>query len=80
VLFHLSQAEARLRAGVPVIAVHGPVGQELTTSTSEFRDRSDQLGSPAGQTRIGREIVLIRFNPPPAATPGPLEADVRSNP
>jgi mannosyltransferase len=80
VLFHLSQAEARLRAGATVIAVHGPVGQELTSTTSEFRGRAGQIGTPAGETRIGREIVLIRFNPPPGATPGPLEADVRPNP
>ncbi len=80
VLFHVSQAEARLRAGASVIAVHGPVGQESTSPASEFGDRAGRLGSPAGETRIGREIVLIRFNPPPGATPGPLEADVRPNP
>ena len=32
VLFHVSQAEARLRAGASVIAVHGPVGQEFDKS------------------------------------------------
>ncbi len=80
VLFQLSQAEAHLRAGGTVIAVHGPTGQGWTSRTAGFKARVAVLGTPVGETRIGHEIVLIRFNPPPGPTPGPLEADVRPNP
>ncbi len=82
VLFDLGKAEAKLRSGVPVIAVHGPTGQAITMPTSAFRALIQPLGTPAAKTAIGREIVLIRFNPPSGPAPGPLEAssDVRSNP
>ncbi|HUC19794.1 MAG TPA: hypothetical protein VMA37_19115 [Acetobacteraceae bacterium] len=80
-LFDLGAAEAKLRAGTPVIAVHGPSGQAITTRTSTFHARVRPLGTPAAETAIGREIVLIRFNPPAGPAPGPLEAsDVRPNP
>jgi mannosyltransferase len=80
VLFQLGQMENRLRAGDTVIAVHGPTGQGWTSRTAGFKARLAQLGAPVGETRIGHEIVLIRFNPPPGPPPGPLEADVRPNP
>ena len=80
VLVQLSQVENQLRAGNPVIAVHGPTGQGWMSRTSGFKARLAQLGPPADETKAGREIVLIRFNPPPGPVPGPLEADVRQNP
>jgi mannosyltransferase len=81
VLFDLGQAEAKLRSGIPVIAVHGPTGQGFTSRTAAFRANVQRLGTPVGETGIGKEIVLIRFNPPPSPAPGPLEAsDVRPNP
>jgi mannosyltransferase len=77
VLYHLSQARAQLKAGVPVIAVHGPVGQGWTSTESAFRVRMRRIGTPAQETRIGQEILLIRFNPLPRPHPGSLEANVR---
>jgi mannosyltransferase len=80
VLFRISEAEARLRAGAPIIAIHGPIGQELTSRRSAFRVRVGQLGTPDEETRIGREIVLIRFNPTPGRTSSRSEANVRPIP
>jgi mannosyltransferase len=75
VLLRISEAEARLDAGAPIVAIHGPVGQERTSRTSAFRARVAQLGTPAGETRIGREIVLIRFNPTPDRASAPSKAN-----
>jgi mannosyltransferase len=80
VIFHISEAAARLGAGAPIIAIHGPVGQERTARSSAFRARVAQLGTPVGETRIGRDIVLIRFDPTPGRAAGPSEANVRPIP
>jgi mannosyltransferase len=79
-LLLIEDAETRLRAGSPVIAVHGPTGQELTSPMSVFRARLQQLGTPAGETSIGQEIVLIRFNPSPESDSGPAVSDARPSP
>lgn len=63
VLFQVGQAADRLRDHHPIIAVHGPTGQALLSEISAFRAGLSQLGAPANQTRIGQDIVLIRFNP-----------------
>lgn len=78
--FRISEAKARLGAGAPIIAIHGPIGQGLTSRTSAFRDRVAQLGTPAGEIRIGREIVLIRFDPTPDRASDPLKAEIRPIP
>jgi hypothetical protein len=80
VLFQISDAEARLRAGTPVIAVHGSTGQGRTKPMPAFRAGLAQLGTPGGETRIGRNIVLIRFDPIPVAASNVSPADVRPNP
>ncbi|HEY2534823.1 MAG TPA: hypothetical protein VGJ20_44115 [Xanthobacteraceae bacterium] len=63
VLFGISEAEARLRAGTPIVAVHGPAGQERISPASTFRARVGRLGTPVEETQCGQEIMLIRFNP-----------------
>jgi mannosyltransferase len=80
VLFRISEAEARLGAGAPIIAIHGPVGQERTSPRSAFRTRVGQLGTPAAETRIGREIVFIRFDPTPGRTSDAPKAAIRPIP
>jgi mannosyltransferase len=79
VLFRISEAEARLRAGAPIIAIHGPIGQGLTSRMSAFRARVGRLGTPAGETRIGQEIVFLRFNPTPGRASGPSAANAANN-
>jgi mannosyltransferase len=78
--YQISEAEARLRAGSQIIAVHGPTGQELISPMSVFRAQVEQLGEPVEQIRIGEEIVLIRFDPPQASASRPGNSDVRPNP
>jgi len=80
VLFEIGDAEARLRAGTPVIAVHGSTGQGSTKPMPAFRAGLAQLGTPGEETRIGRNIVLIRFDPIPVAASNVSAADVRPNP
>jgi len=80
VIYQIGEAEARLRAGSPIIAIHGPTGQELISRMSVFRARVKPLGAPAEQISIGKEIVLIRFAPAPASASRPAESDVRPNP
>ena len=71
VVYQLGEAEARLRAGVPVIAIHGHTGQERTSRIAAFRAQVGQLGTPAEDVRIGQEIEMIRVDPPPPAAAGP---------
>jgi mannosyltransferase len=80
VIYQIGEAEARLRAGSQIIAVHGPTGQELISRMSLFRARVKPLGAPAEQIRIGKEIVLMRFAPTPASASRPIASDVRPNP
>ena len=80
VLFRINAAEKRLRAGIPIIGVYGPTGQELLLRPSMFRAQLQRLGTPVAETRIGQEIILLRFNPLPVRTSGPAEADASSNP
>jgi mannosyltransferase len=80
VLFRISEAKARLGAGAPVIAVHGPIGQERASRRSAFRARVEELGTPAEETTIGREIVLIRFDPAPGRTSDASKADLPPTP
>jgi uncharacterized membrane protein len=80
VLFGISEAKARLSVGAPIIAIHGPTGQGLTSRTSAFRARMGELGAPAEEIRIGREIVLIRFNPTPGRASDPLKANIQPIP
>lgn len=80
VLFEVSDAEARLRAGTPVIAIHGSTGQGRSKPMPAFRAGLAQLGTPGGETRIGQNIVLIRFDPIPVDASNVSAADVRPNP
>ena len=75
-----SEAEARLRAGVPVVAVHGPTGQGVTIPTALFQAKLGPLGFPVREARIGHEIVLVWFNPLPNSTRTPLVSSVRPGP
>lgn len=78
VLYRLSDVAERLKAGEPVVAVHGPVGQGRTSTPAEFRARVSHIGVPAIEMRIGREILFVQFVPSPRAPTGALEADARS--
>jgi mannosyltransferase len=80
VLFEISDAEAQLRAGTPVIAVHGSTGQGHTIPMPLFRARLARLGTPAEEMDIGQNIVLFRFEPKAGRTADLSNADVRPNP
>ncbi|MGH7120350.1 MAG: hypothetical protein ACREFP_15400 [Acetobacteraceae bacterium] len=80
VLSDLSEAKASLREGHTVIAVHGPVGQGRATPSATFLAHVAALGVPAQKISAGKDILLVRFNPPQASTPGLMQADVRSKP
>jgi hypothetical protein len=80
VLFNIGDSEAQLRAGAPVIAVYGYTGQGLTSKVSAFRTRVGQLGTPSAESRIGRGIVLLRFDPTRIRAAGSVDVDTGSNP
>lgn len=80
ILFDISDAEARLRAGVPVIAIHGATGQGSNHTMQAFRALLAQLGTPGGEIRIGQNIVLIRFDPRQVGASNLLAPDVRPTP
>lgn len=80
VLYQLGKAQDRLRAGTPVIAVHGPTGQALTSPIASFRAGLEQLGTPSEQMTIGQEIVLMRFDPVPLGAPPHADSDARPAP
>lgn len=85
ILFKLSDAEARLRAATPVVVVRGSTGQGRRHVVPAFRARLAQIGTSAGETRIGENIVLDRFDPRPSsakpvAPPDLSAANVRPTP
>lgn len=80
VLRQIGEAQAQLRAGAHVIAVHGPTGQAIFGPLSRFRDELQPLGTPKEQIGVGQEIVLIRFDPIPASESLDAESNVRTNP
>jgi mannosyltransferase len=80
VLFEISDAEAELRAGTPVIAVHGSTGQGRASTMPAFRARLARLGTPTEETKIGQNITLFRFEPKSGRTANLSDDDVRPNP
>lgn len=80
VLYKVEAAQARLNDGFPIVAVHGPVGQESISTMPAFQAQLQTLGAPAERVRIGQDIVLLRFTAAPANQTPRVEINVQGNP
>lgn len=60
----LDQAQARIAAGGRVWAVQGRIGQADHQGRADFLAWLSPLGAPTAQVQAGRDIILLRFDPP----------------